>query len=68
MKEKEKRDAGLLYKATDEELSQEMKKAKEQCFEYNQINPSNREERKKFIKKILGVHKRKFINRIKFLL
>ena len=55
MDEKEKRDAGLLYDANyDEELVQEMKKAKDLCLEYNQINPSNRGKRMEFIKKIFG--------------
>ena len=55
MNEKEKRDAGLLYDANyNENLINEMKKAKDLCFEYNQINPSNREKRMEFIKKILG--------------
>ena len=55
MNEKEKRDTGLLYDANyNEDLINEMKKAKDLCFEYNQINPSNREKRMEFIKKILG--------------
>ena len=55
MNEKEKRDTGLLYDANyDEDLVQEMKKAKDLCLEYNQINPSNRGKRMEFIKKIFG--------------
>lgn len=55
MTEKEKRDNQELYNPNyDEELLKEMEKAKDLCFEYNNINPSNREERKKLMKKILG--------------
>ena len=55
MTEKEKRDNGELYNPNyDEELIQEMRKAKELCYKYNNINPLNLEERKEFIKKILG--------------
>ena len=55
MTEKEKRDNGELYNPNyDEELIAEMRKVKELCYEYNNINPLNLEERKEFIKKILG--------------
>ena len=55
MTEKEKRDNGELYNPNyDEELIGEMRKAKELCYKYNNINPLNLEERKEFIKKILG--------------
>ena len=55
MTEKEKRDNGELYNPNyDEELIQEMRKAKELCYKYNNIDPLNLEERKEFIKKILG--------------
>ena len=55
MTEKEKRDNGELYNPNyDEELIQEMRKAKELCYKYNNINPLNLEERKEFIKRILG--------------
>ena len=55
MTEKEKRENGELYNPNyDEELIGEMRKAKELCYKYNNINPLNLEERKKFIKKILG--------------
>ena len=55
MTEKEKRDNGELYNPNyDEELIQEMRKTKELCYRYNNINPLNLEERKEFIKKILG--------------
>ena len=55
MTEKEKRDNGELYNPNyDEELIQEMRKTKELCYRYNNINPLNLEERKEFIKSILG--------------
>ena len=55
MTEKEKRDNQELYDANyNQELTKEMKKAKDLCFEYNNIKPSNRETRKEFIKKIFG--------------
>ena len=55
MKEKEKRDRQELYDANyDEELINEMKKAKDICFQYNHIEPSNREKRKEIMKTLLG--------------
>ena len=55
MTEKKKRENGELYNPNyDEELIAEMRKVKELCYEYNNINPLNLEERKEFIKKILG--------------
>ena len=40
MNEKEKRDNGELYNPNyDEELIQEMRKTKELCYRYNNINP-----------------------------
>ncbi len=55
MTEKEKRDKGELYNlANDEELTLEMRKCKLLCYEYNHISPDKMEERKEFLKKILG--------------
>lgn len=55
MTEKEKRDDQELYDGNyNQELIEEMKRAKDLCFEYNNIAPSKREERKKLIKKIFG--------------
>lgn len=55
MTEKEKRDNQELYDGNyNEDLIKEMKRAKDLCFEYNHIQPSNREKRKELIKKILG--------------
>ena len=46
MTEKEKRDNQELYDGSyDKELENELTKAKDLCFEYNNIKPSNREER-----------------------
>ena len=53
--EKEKRDNQELYDGNyNEEMMQEREKVKDLCFEYNLIKPSNRKEREKLIKKILG--------------
>ena len=53
MTEKEKRDKQELYNANyDNEIIEEMKKAKDLCYEYNNIKPSERELREKMIKKI----------------
>lgn len=55
MTEKEKRDNQELYDANyNQNLIEEMKKAKQLCFEYNNMNPSLREERANLIKRILG--------------
>ena len=55
MEEKEKRDNGELYDANyNKEIIKEMQKAKDICFRYNNIKPSNREERKAIIKELFG--------------
>lgn len=55
MTEKEKRDNQELYDANyNEEMINEMKRAKDLCFKYNNIQPSNREERKELIKELFG--------------
>ncbi len=55
MTEKEKRDAGMIYDANyDEELEREMLACQDQCFLYNQILPSRKEERDEKMKQILG--------------
>ena len=54
MTEKEKRDLGQIYNPNyDEELINEMLKAKDLCYEYNNIKPSEIERRKGVIIKIL---------------
>lgn len=55
MTEKEKMLAGELYNANyNEELINERNIAKEKCFEYNNIKPSDTEKRTKVMKGILG--------------
>ena len=55
MTEKEKRDKGELYNISkDKTLFEELRKCKVLCYAYNQISPDKVEERKIFIKKILG--------------
>ena len=54
MTEKEKAQAGLLYKSTEEELKSELMRCKNLCAEYNRLMPSQSEERKALLKKILG--------------
>lgn len=54
MTEKEKVQAGLLYKSTEEELKSELMRCKNLCAEYNRLMPSQSEERKALLKKILG--------------
>lgn len=62
MTEKEKMLAGELYDgATNQELKKEMYKAKDLCYEYNQIKPSKIEERNQMMKKILGATKENFM-------
>lgn len=55
MTEKDKMLAGELYDANyNEELINERINTKDLCYEYNNLKPSNLEERKKLLKKILG--------------
>ena len=55
MTEKEKRDKGELYNVMeDNQLLEEMRKAKLLCYEYNNITPEKMNERVEFIKRILG--------------
>ena len=61
MNEKEKMLAGELYNANDGELQQERLNAKDLCYTYNHIKPSQIQERNKIIKKILGKTKQNFI-------
>lgn len=61
MTEKEKMLAGELYNANyDEELIKERISVKDKCFEYNNIKPSNIEDKTKLMKEILGKYKNKF--------
>ena len=62
MSEKEKMLAGELYDSNcNGELIKEIYAAKDKCFEYNNIRPSNIEERKNFMKTILGKTKNNFL-------
>lgn len=55
MTEKEKRDLGEIYNPNyDKELINEMLKAKDLCYEYNNLKPSEIEKREEIINKILG--------------
>ncbi len=62
MDEKEKMLAGEIYDANyDEQLMKERLLAKDKCFEYNNIKPSQIEERKELMKKILGKTEKNFL-------
>lgn len=53
--EKEKMLAGMLYDADhNEELVQERIHAKDLCYDFNQLRPSQTEEQKEVMKKLLG--------------
>ncbi len=54
MTEKEKRSLGLLYNSSDETLIEEITKCQDICFEYNNLRPSQKEERTKLIKNLFG--------------
>ena len=61
MTEKEKMKSQMLYDANnDTELLQERKVAKDLCYEYNQLRPSDEENQMKIIKSLLGKTKEKF--------
>lgn len=61
MSEKDKMLAGELYDANyNKDLETERYKAKDLCFEYNNIKPSEISKREKIIKKLLGSTKKKF--------
>lgn len=54
MTEKEKAAAGLLYDANDKELKKERIECRELCFDFNNLRPSDKENREKILKKIFG--------------
>ena len=60
MDEKEKMILGELYYANNEELVKERVKAKDLCYEYNNLKPSQEKERKEILKKLLGNTKENF--------
>ena len=55
MTEKEKMMAKKLYDANyDETLNKERMEAKDLCYEYNQLRPSDEKNQKQILKKLLG--------------
>ncbi len=62
MTEKEKMLKGEIFNANyDEELIAERTKAKDMCFEYNNLKPSMINERKEILRNLLGSTKENFI-------
>ena len=62
MTEKEKMLLGEIYDANyDKQLIEERIKVKDLCYEYNNLKPSQIEERKKLLKKILGKTRKNFL-------
>lgn len=62
MSEKEKMLSGELYNANyDEELIKERDTAKDLCFEFNNLKPSDREKQRKILEKLLGKTEKNFI-------
>lgn len=62
MSEKEKMLLGEIYDANyDEELMNERIKAKDLCYEYNHLKPSQINERTEIMKKLLGKTKDNFL-------
>ena len=55
MTEKEKAKAGYLYNANyDSEIVNEIEKCTDLCYEYNQIKPSDEENKNRLLKQIIG--------------
>ncbi len=55
MREKEKKELQMLYDANyDKELAEERKKAKDLCYEFNNIKPSEVDKQKEFLNKLIG--------------
>lgn len=62
MSEKEKMLRGEIYNANyDEELEKERYIAKDICFEFNNLKPSDREKQRECLNKILGKTGKDFI-------
>ena len=62
MTEKEKMVLGQIYNANfDKELIAERMKAQELCYDYNNLRPSNIDERKKILEKLLGKTKKNYL-------
>lgn len=61
MTEKEKMQKQMLYDANyDQELKAERRYAKEWCYEYNHLHPSEEAKQKEIIKKLFGKTKKSF--------
>ena len=61
MLEKDKMLAGELYDANyNKDLEKEREQAKNLCYEFNNLKPSNREEQIEILKKLLGKTKGTF--------
>ena len=55
MTEKEKMVQGMLYDANfDKELIADRLRSKELCYEYNMLRPSDEDEHKQILKKLIG--------------
>lgn len=62
MTEKEKMLKQMMYDANyDKELLQERNQAKDLCYEYNQIRPSDEQRQKAVMRKLLGKTKENFV-------
>ncbi len=61
MTEKEKRDAGMLYNPAAEEMPRELQYARETCYEYNALHPSEMAERERIIRKLFGKTGNRFL-------
>lgn len=61
MTEKQKMQKQMLYDANyDKDLIEERTKAKELCYDFNQLRPSDTEKQKEVLKKLLGKTKGEF--------
>ena len=61
MTEKEKMLNGMMYDANyDKELLDDRIKAKELCYDYNQLRPSDEQGQQKIMRKLLGKTKERF--------
>ena len=60
MTETEKMQRQMLYDANDKELMTERNKAKDLCYEYNRLRPSDEENQQGIMKRLLGKTKGAF--------
>ena len=60
MTEKEKMQRQMIYDANDKELMTERNKAKDLCYEYNRLRPSDEENQQGIMKRLLGKTKGAF--------